>query len=73
MALGECREQGSFGNREDLRGNFRERPALTALASSSAADSEGAMIMLVSAIGVAIAIALYWWVRGRRGYPLSWP
>ena len=46
--------------------------ALGTLMVSSAADRDGATIMLTSAAGIAVALALYWFGRGRRGYPLRW-
>ena len=46
--------------------------ALVTFMLSAAADPDGATIVLVSATGIVIALALYWFGRGRRGYPLRW-
>jgi ABC-type Fe3+-siderophore transport system permease subunit len=46
--------------------------ALATVMLSSAADPDGVSIVLASATGIAVALVLYWFGRGRRGYPLRW-
>ena len=55
-----------------LAGVFGGVLALATFMLTAAADPDGATLVLVSATGIVIALALYWFGRGRRGYPLRW-